>query len=300
MKRANFDMMMSEKSNHVVCGGTIDIDNDSAVTGIFRENALLLITKIMSQSKTDAHKRKFITEGLQLCVQSGLTSVHTNDESCYHIYEELNRSNQLPCRVFLTPTIQDLSIESSLGGVLGVSSFQSSSLSSSSSADDNASSSSTSIDGASETSIKNRFSHNNNNSKDMFSMDRVKLFSDGSLGAETAAIRIFEDAKTQISGLVTNSTTSNPYKGVLTYENIIAMKEDIMKATIRKYRVEIHAIGDAAAEQVLTAMEETHNAVPLYRPILTHCQVLGADLIERMARLGVIADIQPSFVPVSM
>ena len=32
------------------------------------------------------------------------------------------------------------------------------------------------------------------------------------------------------------------------------------------------------------------------RPVLTHCQVLGADLIERMGRLGVIANIQPSFV----
>ena len=31
------------------------------------------------------------------------------------------------------------------------------------------------------------------------------------------------------------------------------------------------------------------------RPILTHCQVLGPDIIENMASIGVIADIQPSF-----
>lgn len=35
---------------------------------------------------------------------------------------------------------------------------------------------------------------------------------------------------------------------------------------------------------------------PERRPILTHCQVLGADLIESMKELGIIADIQPSFV----
>ena len=39
-------------------------------------------------------------------------------------------------------------------------------------------------------------------------------------------------------------------------------------------------------------------AIPkLERPILTHCQVLGHDLIKRMASSGVIANVQPSFVP---
>jgi predicted amidohydrolase YtcJ len=39
---------------------------------------------------------------------------------------------------------------------------------------------------------------------------------------------------------------------------------------------------------------------PLERPVLTHCQVLGPDLIQRMKTLGVIANIQPSFVPVCL
>ena len=34
--------------------------------------------------------------------------------------------------------------------------------------------------------------------------------------------------------------------------------------------------------------------------MLTHCQVLGADLVLKMARLGVVANIQPSFVPTDM
>lgn len=36
------------------------------------------------------------------------------------------------------------------------------------------------------------------------------------------------------------------------------------------------------------------------RPILTHCQVLGPDLIDRMRDMGVVANIQPSFVPTDM
>jgi hypothetical protein len=34
----------------------------------------------------------------------------------------------------------------------------------------------------------------------------------------------------------------------------------------------------------------------IHRPILTHCQVLGEDLIQRMKKLQVIANIQPQFV----
>lgn len=39
---------------------------------------------------------------------------------------------------------------------------------------------------------------------------------------------------------------------------------------------------------------------PLDRAILTHCQVLGADLVKLMADMGIIANIQPSFVPTDM
>ena len=32
------------------------------------------------------------------------------------------------------------------------------------------------------------------------------------------------------------------------------------------------------------------------RPVITHCQVMGEDLMVRMAKQGVVANIQPSFV----
>ena len=39
---------------------------------------------------------------------------------------------------------------------------------------------------------------------------------------------------------------------------------------------------------------------PSERPVITHCQVLGDDLIDRMVSGGVIANVQPSFVPTDM
>ncbi|OQR92014.1 hypothetical protein ACHHYP_04127 [Achlya hypogyna] len=119
------------------------------------------------------------------------------------------------------------------------------------------------------------------NTKDgLLSCDRVKIFSDGSLGAETAALREpYRD-------------TTN--RGVL-MESDQSMRDKIRVAHAAGYRLEVHAIGDRAAAQVLSAMEAA-GLSPEDRPILTHCQILGPDLLPVMARLGVIGDIQPSFV----
>lgn len=118
-----------------------------------------------------------------------------------------------------------------------------------------------------------------NTTDGLLSCHRVKLFADGSLGAETAALR-------------------RPYRntcnrGVL-IETDDDMKLKIQQAHDRGYRLEIHAIGDRAAEQVLKAIEHS-SLEPKDRPILTHCQVLGPDLIPKMAHLGVVGNIQPSF-----
>jgi predicted amidohydrolase YtcJ len=73
----------------------------------------------------------------------------------------------------------------------------------------------------------------------------------------------------------------------------------VHKAKDSGYRVEIHCIGDMAAEQTLTALERAgYDASD--RPVMTHCQVLSEEIIERMRRIGAVANIQPSFVPTDM
>jgi predicted amidohydrolase YtcJ len=58
----------------------------------------------------------------------------------------------------------------------------------------------------------------------------------------------------------------------------------------------VHAIGDRAAVAVLDALSAAALTAQ-HRPIMTHCQILDATLIGRMAQSGVVANIQPSFVP---
>ena len=50
---------------------------------------------------------------------------------------------------------------------------------------------------------------------------------------------------------------------------------------------------------MLDAFDEA-DVLPSERPVLTHCQVLSSNLIDRMASRGVVANIQPSFVPTDM
>lgn len=97
-------------------------------------------------------------------------------------------------------------------------------------------------------------------------MERVKIFSDGSLGAETAALRIIDDTR---GGGGADAELS--HHGVLIH-GADEMSSMIALAKRKGYRLEIHAIGDAAAEQVLHAMKGC-GICPDDRAILTHCQV---------------------------
>ncbi|MHA1511338.1 MAG: amidohydrolase [Promethearchaeota archaeon] len=108
--------------------------------------------------------------------------------------------------------------------------------------------------------------------------DRIKLLVDGSLGAHTAAMRE-PYADTGETGII-----------VYTQEELNKLVGD---ANTAGYRVEFHAIGDLASEMVINAIE-VNNVND--RPIITHAQILGADLIKKMKDLNIIANIQPPFI----
>jgi hypothetical protein len=181
----------------------------------------------------------------------------------------------------------------------------------------------------------------------MLRVDRVKIFSDGSLGAETAALLqpyvkttaegggtvsqqgqerhgqtrtegtegatcmegmppgqegkegTGDADKTSFSSSTTASATAPENDGknrgllIHTQRRLNAM---VCEATCQGYRLEVHAIGDRAAESVMEAFEACPGFGPAQRPLLTHAQVLTGPLVERMARLGVVANVQPSFV----
>ncbi|MEM7496597.1 MAG: amidohydrolase [Pseudomonadota bacterium] len=119
---------------------------------------------------------------------------------------------------------------------------------------------------------------------DMLRIGPVKLFTDGSAGGRTAAM--------------TQPYLGEPQTyGVLTYEDAICHAE-IARFHGLGYQMAIHAIGDAAIEQVLTGYENAlgHQPMPQRRHRIEHCGFVTADQRARMARLGLIAAPQPSFI----
>lgn len=109
----------------------------------------------------------------------------------------------------------------------------------------------------------------------------MKIFADGAFGGRTALLsRPYHDDPS------TNGVS------IFTQEKL---NELVGKAREKEVPIAVHAIGDAAFEMVLKAIEK-HPLQGFGRDRLIHATMLRKDLIERMKGLPLILDIQPSFV----
>lgn len=109
-----------------------------------------------------------------------------------------------------------------------------------------------------------------------FSVTGAKFFADGALGSRGAAL--WEGYADQPDN-----------RGLLLWETD-RLAEAIARAAARGLTPAVHAIGDRAVSQVLDAVEQA--AVPPGARV-EHVQIAGVDSVERMARLGVVASVQP-------
>ncbi|MDB5415982.1 MAG: amidohydrolase, partial [Rubritepida sp.] len=110
----------------------------------------------------------------------------------------------------------------------------------------------------------------------------AKVFADGSAGGLTAA---FFEPYIESAGGGT---------GVFTFPT------ETIHALLKKYhdqgwQLDIHAIGDAAIEQVLTGMEAA-GAEPNRRHRIEHCGFLTSDQMRRMKARGILPVPQPIFM----
>jgi predicted amidohydrolase YtcJ len=112
----------------------------------------------------------------------------------------------------------------------------------------------------------------------------VKLFTDGSLGARTAAL-------------------AQPYaddpenRGVTIYTQA-ELNEIIGEAHRGDIQIATHAIGDRAIGMAVEAYEKAFDSTPRrgLRHRIEHVSVIDPNLTKRMKKLGLIASIQPRFI----
>lgn len=109
----------------------------------------------------------------------------------------------------------------------------------------------------------------------------IKLFTDGALGPRTAAVQV-------------------PYpeggQGILIY-TLAELSAHIATVTNLGKPVAIHAIGDAAADQVVTALENVQRSEDALPPLvrMEHCQFISAATARKARSLGVVLSMQPNF-----
>ncbi|MBI2773296.1 MAG: amidohydrolase [Chloroflexi bacterium] len=107
---------------------------------------------------------------------------------------------------------------------------------------------------------------------------QLKIFSDGALGSQTAALEA-------------------PYagtddRGVLTIEPD-HLNEVVARAARAGIAVAIHAIGDRAVRVALDAIAPTRVSAPHLRQRVEHIQLVREGDLARFGKLGVIASMQP-------
>ncbi|HTK05591.1 MAG TPA: amidohydrolase [Ktedonobacteraceae bacterium] len=127
----------------------------------------------------------------------------------------------------------------------------------------------------------------NNEQNDLLRVAGIKIFADGTLGSQTAAML--------------ESFEGNPGNYGILSTGEQEMKDIVRDAAEMGLTIAIHAIGDRAARVALDAIERAQmfmseqqiaQASDLrYR--LEHVQLIAPEDLERMRRLGVVASIQP-------
>jgi predicted amidohydrolase YtcJ len=125
--------------------------------------------------------------------------------------------------------------------------------------------------------------------RDLLRVGGIKIFADGTLGSQTAAML-------------------ESFEGSSGNCGILVVPEQEMMATVQAasehgWLIAIHAIGDRAARVALNSIEHAQRQLsasadpairalqPRYR--LEHVQLITPEDLERMRRMGVVASIQP-------
>lgn len=112
----------------------------------------------------------------------------------------------------------------------------------------------------------------------------VKMYADGWLGPRTCALR--------------RPYNDDPYDWDLPHGVLFLAQQradaDVARAQELGFNITTHAIGDLGVQTMLNAYDRA-GVTPADRWCLEHVQVAGDDLLDRMARTGVIGSIQLSF-----
>jgi predicted amidohydrolase YtcJ len=119
----------------------------------------------------------------------------------------------------------------------------------------------------------------------------IKMFQDGGMLTGSAYMR-------EPWGVSRIYSISDPrYRGMLFIEKD-DLREYARTAVECNLQFTAHSVGDGAVHNLIDVYEEINHSTPIRdtRPCITHCNFMSRDAIKRMARLGIVCDIQPAWL----
>ncbi len=116
---------------------------------------------------------------------------------------------------------------------------------------------------------------------DFLTLNGLKVFADGSIGARTAAL---EEEYVDDPG----------NKGMLIHDEE-KLKDIIKKGEEKGFQIMVHAIGDRAISTVIDAFEEGASRSKELRHRIEHAEMLWEENIRRVRDLNLILSTQPNF-----
>jgi predicted amidohydrolase YtcJ len=119
----------------------------------------------------------------------------------------------------------------------------------------------------------------------------IKMFQDGGMLTGSAYMR-------EPWGISRIYSISDPrYRGMLFIEKE-DLREYVRTAVECKLQFTAHSVGDGAVHNLVDVYDDVNQLMSIRstRPCITHCNFMSREVIDRMAKLGVVCDIQPAWL----
>ena len=237
-------------------GGIVELDKDSMPNGILREQSTKVFDDILPDPLKDVEvQKKIMQDVLNDMSSKGITTIHTYAAKIWQYNEDISiyKNFEKEGKLPLRVTVC--------------------------------------IDELFEPEILTEEKLNNPNRK--VQLGAYKIFSDGSMGSRSAALKSPYSDDPENSGFMLFTQEELNNKILIGYEHGL--------------QPAIHAIGDRALDMTLSAIEytlkitkekgmtdeEQKNRLPFR---IIHVQMIDDDLLERMKKLPLVLDIQPIFL----
>jgi predicted amidohydrolase YtcJ len=219
-------------------GGVIEVGADGRPTGILKENANALVDRVLPQPDAD-EMYELALAGQREAWARGITLIGNLD----------NVTDRIPLDAFERMRAR---------GELGIRVHQGLPFAR--------------LDEAIALGLRTGFGD------DLLRIGPLKIFTDGALGSQTAALE--------------EPYAGSDDRGVLTIDPA-RLAERVATAAAAGIAVAIHAIGDRAVHVALDAIAPTRRTHPQLRQRIEHIQLVRADDLGRFGELGVVASMQP-------